>query len=81
MKISIKLGIFAIGCSNVATGAPAADGVGEGVGNSRAGGATVRWGLGAIVGGGSTVGVCSTSKNRPSHHKYKSQKQFELKQS
>ena len=25
------------------------------------------------VGGGSTVGVSSTSKNRPSHHKYKSQ--------
>ena len=29
----------------------------------------------------STVGVSSTSKNRPSHHKYKSPKQFELKQS
>ena len=45
-------------------------------------GATARWvGLGAI--GGSTVGVSSTSKNRPSHHKYKykSPKQFELKQS
>ena len=43
-----------------------------------------RWvtarGVGAIV-GGSTVGLSSTSKNRPSHHKYKSQKQFELKQS
>ena len=26
-------------------------------------------GVGAI--GGSTVGVSSTSKNRPSHHKYK----------
>ena len=40
---------------------------------------------GAIVGGGggggSTVGVSSTSKNRPSHHKYKSPKQFELKSS
>ena len=30
-------------------------------------------------GGGSTKGV-STSKNRPSHHKYKSPRQFELKQ-
>ena len=45
------------------------------------GGATARWGVGAI--GGATVGVSSTSKNRPSHHKYKyeSPKQFELKQS
>ena len=33
--------------------------------------------MGAIVGGG---GVFSTSKNRPSHHKYKSPKPFELKQ-
>ena len=32
-------------------------------------------------GGGSTVGVSSSSKNRPSHHKFKSPKQFELKQS
>ena len=31
--------------------------------------------------GGSTVGVSSTSKNRPSHRKYKSPKQFELKYS
>ena len=49
-------------------------------------GARVAWGrtsqcevVGEIVGGGSTVGVSSTSKNRPSHHKYKSPKQFELK--
>ena len=42
------------------------------------GGALARWGGGgAIGGGGSTVGVPSTSKNRPSHHKYKSAKQFE----
>ena len=53
----------------------------------RAGCALVGWGqqrgggMGAIVGGGSTVGVSSTSKNRPSHHKFKSPKQFELKQS
>ena len=31
--------------------------------------------------GGSTVGVFSTSKNLPARHKYKSPKQFELKQS
>ena len=35
-------------------------------------------GMGAIV-GGSAVGVSSTSKNRPSHHMYRSPKQFELK--
>ena len=40
-------------------------------------GATARWG--AVV-GVSTVAVSSTSKNRPSHHKHKSPKQFELKQ-
>ena len=38
-------------------------------------------GGGVIVGRGSTVGVSSTFKNRPSHHKYKSPKQFELKKS
>ena len=42
-------------------------------------GVTARGG-GAIV-GGSTVEGSSTSKNRPSHHKYKSPKQFELKRS
>ena len=52
-------------------------------GQPRSGGATAQWGgggwwWGAI--GGSTVGVSSTSKNRPSHHKYESPKQFELKQ-
>ena len=36
-------------------------------------------GVGAIVGVGPTMGVSSTSKNRPSHHKYKYPKQFELK--
>ena len=56
------------------------------------GGATAQWegqprsgGGNCSVGGaigGSTVGVSSTSKNRPSHHnyKYESPKQFELKQ-
>ena len=38
-------------------------------------------GVREIGGGGSTVGVSSTSKNRPSQHKYKSPKQSELKQS
>ena len=42
---------------------------GEGGGISGVGGQQ-RAGGGAIV-GGSTVGVYSTSKNRPSHHKYK----------
>ena len=47
-------------------------------------GATGRWG--AIVGGGQQwggglgVGGSSTSKNRSSHHKYKTPKLFELKQ-
>ena len=60
---------------------PGADGEGGGISGW---GATAWWGaVGAIVGGGgggSTVGVSSTFKNRPSHHKYKSPKQFELKQ-
>ena len=59
---------LAIGCSNVATwggGAPGAD---------ESEGATAQWGV-------STVGVSSTSENHPSHHKYKSPNQFELKQS
>ena len=36
---------------------------------------------GTTVGWGAKVGVSSTSKNRPSLHKYKTLKQFELKQS
>ena len=43
------------------------------MGNSGVGGNSA---VGAIGGG-----VSSTSKNRPSQHKYKSPKQFELKQS
>ena len=43
-----------------------------GGGNSKVGGQKWR---------GATVGVSSTSKNAPSHHMYKSPKQFELKQS
>ena len=39
-------------------------------------------GVAAIVGVGvNRGGGVSTSKNSPSHHKYKSPKQFELKQS
>ena len=76
---------LAIDCSNVAGGRRAYRGADReragGVGNSGVGGAAARWGEGAIVGRGSTLGVSSTSKNRPSHHKYKSPKQFELKQS
>ena len=37
-------------------------------------------GLGQQWGGSSTVGGSSTSKNRPSNHKYKTSKNFELKQ-
>ena len=79
--------ISAIGCSSVATEG-GEGGVGRGVhrgsdgervGNSGLGGAKARLGVGAI--GESTVGVSSTSKNRPSQHKYKYSKQFELKQS
>ena len=47
-----------------------------GGGNSAVGGGG--WGN---RGEGPTVGASSTSKNRSSHHKYKSPKQFELKQS
>ena len=49
-------------------------------GGSSGCGATARWGGEAIV-GESTMEGSSTSKNRPPHHKYKSPKQFELKQS
>ena len=44
------------------------------------GGGNSAVGVGATV-GGSPVSVSSNSKNRHSHHKYKSPKQFELKQS
>ena len=85
-KLVQNCGFIAIGCSSVAT----REGVwGECSGGmiGREGWAIVGWeqqrggGVGATVGGGSTVGVSSTSKNRPSHHKFKSPKQFELKQS
>ena len=59
-------------------------GVPMGVATVGWGGATGRWG--AIVGGGGQQwggggGGSSTSKNRCSHHKYKTPKLFELKQS
>ena len=49
-------------------------------------GATVEWGQQRgggwrNSGWGSTMGLSSTSKKRHLHHKYKSPKQFELKQS
>ena len=47
-------------------------------GNSAVGGGGNGGGGGVNMGGGEW-GV-STSKNRPSHHKYKSPKQFEQKQ-
>ena len=77
---------LAIGCSSIATrggggGGGGGGGVhrwsdGEGVGNSgvRGGGNSAVGGV-EVIGGG---GVSSTSKNRPSQHKYKSPKQFEL---
>ena len=75
MKTSIKLRVFSdrlfernhgereVGFGGMHWGAD-----GEGWGR-----ATVGWGVGAIA-RGSTVGVSSTSKSRPSHHKYKSLK-------
>ena len=51
-------------------------GGGRGLRNIAVGG-----GGGVTAIGGSTVGVSATSKNRPSQHKYKYPKQFELKQS
>ena len=82
MKISIKLRVFSdrlfVSSHGRRRGGVHRWSDGEGVGNIGVGGNS------AVVGGaGSTVGVSSTSKNknRPSQHKYKSRKQFELKQS
>ena len=69
---------IAIGCSNVATRGGGADGGGRGWAQQWVGGQ--QRGGGCNSGGGSTAGVSLTSKNRPSHHKYKSPKQSELKQ-
>ena len=44
------------------------------MGNSGVAGATALWG--GNSGGGANSGVSSTSKNRPSHHKYMSPKTF-----
>ena len=53
--------------------------MGKGVRNS---GVRVNSVVGGNIGGQEQqCGVSSTSKNRASHHKYKSPKQFELKQS
>ena len=85
--------ILAIGCSSVATGGGGgwrvlgAEGEkGGGVlSNSGVGGNSSGGGGGGNSAGGRGVnsggGVSSTSENRPSHHKYKSPKQFGLKQS
>ena len=75
---------LAIGCSNVATGGGVAPGSwwGQGVFNSKVGGNSPVGGGGKIaVVGGQQWGCLQPLKNRPSHHKYKSRKQFELKQS
>ena len=57
-------------------------GGGGGGGADGEGGDGQQWGGGQQRGGGgSKAGVSLTSKNRPLHHKYKSPKQFELKQS
>ena len=82
MKIKIKLLFLGIDYSSKATGgAPGGWWVGRGMGNSDVGeeqrGGAQYWGVNSA--GGSTVGVFSTSQNRPSHRKYKFQKQFELK--
>ena len=68
---------LAIGCSSVATrrGECALGADGEGVGQEWGVGASTWWGVGA------KLGVSSTSRNRPSHHKSKYPKHFELKQS
>ena len=76
-----KFAFVASGCSSVASHG------GGGGGGGCTGADWVwgkQWGGGQQRGGGgATVGVSSTSKNRPSHHKYKykSPKHFELKQS
>ena len=59
-------------------GAPGADGEGGWGWETVGWGQQRGWGSGKC--GGSTVGVSSTSKNRPSHHKYKSPKQLGLKE-
>ena len=79
--------LLAIGCSSGATGSGGGGGGGAPVPDGEAGGGGGQrgvWGQqrgGSNWGEGSTLGVSSTSKNRPSQHKYKSPKQFELKQS
>ena len=85
VKISKKMRVFSDRLFDSSHGrgevAPVADvevgGVGW-VGNIGMG-VTALWGWDNI--GGTTVGVSSTSKNRPSHHKNKSPKQSQLKQS
>ena len=72
-----KFAFLASGCSPVATHGGGGGGVTGGI--LGGGGGGQQRGGGAI--GGSTVGVSSTSKNRPSHHNFKSTKQFELKRS
>ena len=80
-KKKYTFAFLASGCSSVASHGGERGQIGGGGGGQYWGGGQQRGGGGAI--GGSTVGVSSTSKNRTSHHKYKykSPKQFGLKQS
>ena len=68
--------LLASGCSSVVGGGGGSALMGEGVGWE---GTTARGGMRVNMGG--QMWVSSTSKNHPSYHKYKSPKQFELKQS
>ena len=79
MKINIKLIVFSDRLFVSSHGRGGGGGGGGGVVNSGVG--TGNSAVGGGNRGGSTVGVSSSSKNGPSQHKYKSPKQFELKQS
>ena len=78
-KIVQICAILASGCSSVARIGVGGVALRADEGNSGVGGVKSAGGWGQKW--GSTVEGSSTSKNRPSHHNYKSPKQFELKQS
>ena len=77
MKISIKLRVFSVELFERRNEGVHWGLMGRGVLGATVGRQHHRGGRGNS--GGSTVGVSSTSKNHPSHHKYRSPKQFELK--
>ena len=74
MQKKFKFEFLASGCSSVASHGRGGGGGGVVPGDVWG----QHWGGGQQRGGGKR-GVSSTFKNRPSHHKYKSPKQFELK--